>query len=479
MKPILAKTLLTLSVGMALTSVSHAAPLVPESGDTGMFYYQMGGGDTVPYPATLDTQTIPLSVNANVGLGYNCGVFNPTLSISNAINGIQNSAMNIEQSVISNATSAIYNMPMYILARANHTIYDLMTNQFFSAQTDLSASTGSCQAMQAQIGNGQNPYTDWATVAMGDDWKKHMSMAFGQSQSSYQSGMLGDSNNSDINVVKQTVAEDNGDNGVPWIHGASQSGGGNNAGGQNQPAIEVVHDAVVAGYNVLLQSNRQYDDQSAPGATPQDTYLVGIWSNPEIAATWVVNVVGDEEITTYAGGPKQSTPGVGLLSDVYQQTVTVQQDLVNLISGATPITIENLQAVASPSMVLNQAAIQAFQQLDGVSQAIYVHKLAEAIAAEQIAEQVRLAKQLLMVGESVPQIYGNKAAKTDIASAIKKLDDYRNNMTFNNGQVFGAASEVVQAVMSMTNSQANAATQIQPSNNPGAPLTDGAMPKGE
>ncbi len=472
MKSIVKKTLSGVGVSIALICVSYAGPLVPASGDNGLFYYQLGGGDTVPYPASLDTQTIPLSVNANVGLGYNCGVFNPTLSIANSLNGIKNSAMNIQQSIISNATSAIYSMPLYILARANHTIYDLLTNQFFNAQTDLSASTGSCQAMQSQIANGQNPYTDWATIAMGDDWKQHMSSAFGSNK---LSAGYGDSNNSDINVVKDAVAEDNGDNGVPWIHGASQSGGGSNAGGQGQPAIEVIHDTAVAGYNVLLQSGRQYDDTSAPGSTSENSYLLSVWNSPAAAADWVVNVVGDEEITTYAGGPKQSTPGVGLLSDVYQKTVTLQQDLVNLINGTTPITIQNLQAVASPSMVLNQAAIQAFQQLDGVDQAIYVHKLAEAIAAEQVAEEVRLGKQLLLSGESVPQIYGNKAAKTDITNALKKLDDYRSNLTFN-GQPFGTASEVVEAVMNMTNARATAAAQIQPSNAAGAVLTDGALP---
>ena len=463
---------LALAVLCALPMVSMAdnAPLVPSSGQAGVFYYELGGGNDSPMPAFLDTNTIPLTVGGNTGLGYNCGVFNPKLSIENAINGIKNSAMNMEQSVINNATGAIYDMPLYLIARANHTAYDMLTNQFFNAQTQLQVSTKSCQVMQAEMARGQNPYTNWATIAMGNDWQKHMSLSF-------SARSLGDSGGQDINEVKQEVAQDNGKNGVPWIHGANASGGGSNAGGEGQPTIQVIHDAVVAGYNVLLQSGRNYDDESAPGKTPQNAYLVQTWASPADAAKWIVNVVGDQEITTYPGGAKRSTPGVGLLPDVYEQTQIVQKQLVNLIDGSTSITVANLQALASPSMVLNKQAVQAFQKLDSVDQTIYVHKLAQAISAERVAEKVRLAKQLFMVGMSVPAIFSNKAAKTDINNAIKKLDDYRNSMTFGNGKIFGSAAKVVQAVMAQTSAAAQQSATIQPSANPGLPLENGAIAK--
>lgn len=467
------KSLLTLALMAALPSAALAdsnGPIVPSNGKMGAFYYQLGGGNDVPMPAFLDTNTVPLSVGGNMGLGYNCGVFNPKLSIENAINGIKNSAINMEQSIINNATGAIYDMPLYIIARANHTAYDILTNQFFNAQTQLQVSTKSCQVMQQEMANGQNPYSNWASIAMGDDWEKHMSMAFSSSR-------LGASGNQDINEVKQEVAQDNGKNGVPWVFGAGPGSGGSNAGGEGQQPIQVVHDTVIAGYNVLLQSGRNYDDQSAPGKTTKNAYLVDTWSSPTDAATWVINVVGDQEITTYAGGPKKSTPGVGLLPDVYEQTETVQKQLVNLVDGSTSITIQNLQALASPSMVLNKQAIEAFQKLTPVDQTIYVHKLAQAIAAERIAEKVRIAKQLLTQGEHVPEIYGNKAARSEVNSAIAALTDDRNSMTFNNGHIFGSAAQVVEAVMSMTEANAQASAGIQPNATPGEPLDNGAIKK--
>ena len=86
------KIIMALGMCGVMPCVTHAEtndPMVPNSGKMGAFYYQLGGGSNVPMPAFLDTQAVPLSVGGNVGLGYICGVFNPQLSIENAINGIK------------------------------------------------------------------------------------------------------------------------------------------------------------------------------------------------------------------------------------------------------------------------------------------------------------------------------------------------------------------------------------------------------
>lgn len=89
---------------LTLPLIAHA-DLIPTDNNT--FYYKMGGGQDIPVPAYSGAASVPLHVDANVGLGYDCGLFNPKLSITNSLNAIENSFQNIEQGVVQNATAAI------------------------------------------------------------------------------------------------------------------------------------------------------------------------------------------------------------------------------------------------------------------------------------------------------------------------------------------------------------------------------------
>lgn len=85
----------------------------------------MGGGQDVPVAAYSGTTSIPLHVDGDVGLGYNCGLFNPKLSITNSLNAVESSFQNVEQSIVQNATAAIAEFPMYAVARADPDLYNL------------------------------------------------------------------------------------------------------------------------------------------------------------------------------------------------------------------------------------------------------------------------------------------------------------------------------------------------------------------
>lgn len=91
--------------------VNAHADLIPTNNNH--FYYKMGGGQSVATPAFNGAQSVPLRVGGDIGLGYNCGLFNPKLSITNSLNANQNSFQNIQQSVVNNATGAITQFPMY------------------------------------------------------------------------------------------------------------------------------------------------------------------------------------------------------------------------------------------------------------------------------------------------------------------------------------------------------------------------------
>jgi integrating conjugative element protein (TIGR03755 family) len=451
--------------------LSHAS-LIPTGNNP--FYYRLGGGLDIPKPANQSTTTIPLHVDSNVGLGYNCGVFDPNLSITNSLNDIAGSFQNVEEGVVQNATSAIAEFPLYAIARADPNLYNLLNNALLGARKDFELSTKSCEVMQSEIGRGQNPYTDWGSLSMGNDWKYHMSLANNQNLSLVSDTNLSGSDfntvNGDINQVSKEVAKDNGANGVPWIHGI-------NAGGVGQPVILVIHDTAVAGYNVILQSSRAYDDVSVPPQTNANDHLTSTWTNPALAANWIVNVLGDEEITTFANGAKESTPGMGLLPANQKLTASISEKLQNLISGQTPVTIENLKAVSAPGVMINAAVISAIKQKEPVTQAIIVNKLAQEIATAKIIDKALLAREILEEGSQVPAIYINTAAQHLIHQAISRLDDAMNNLLFNVKVRKELVSNTVTQLLENTQGEAISDSLIQSSSKTKSILQNGAVKK--
>jgi integrating conjugative element protein (TIGR03755 family) len=458
------------STSYLVSPLAHAE-LIP-TGDSS-FYYQMGGGQPIPVPAYNGAASVPLHVDGDVGLGYDCGVFNPKLTIINSINGIKNGFQSLEQQALNNAKGAVMELPMYAIARADPSLYDLLNNALMGAREDLTASTKSCQTMQNQIAQGQNPYIDWATLSAGNDWQYHMNLA---SLATASAAGDSDNNNADINQVSAQVAQDNGTTGVPWVQGINTGKNGLYAGGQGQPPIKVIYDTSVAGYNVALQSNRNYDDTSAPAKTDANAHLVNTWANPTLAAQWITNVLGDEIITTYNSGNKQSSPGVGLLPSNQTLTQTVMQNLQNLVSGQSQLTLENLKAVSAPGVMINNSVIAAIKTKSPVTQAILIQKLSQEVATAKIIDEALLAKQLLEEGSQVPPIYSNKPAQKAIDDAIRRLDQAINNFLFNVNVRKQLVSDTVSQLLENTQVQAIQHSTVQASSPPATPLSQGALP---
>lgn len=443
--------------------------LVP--GDTNGLYYRIGGGDVTPLPYAPNDDDIDLNVNGNVGLGYNCGVFNPEMSIVDSLNGIGASFEHMISDVISSAKGALMELPAYEIAKNMPNLYKLVQDGIGNGRSDFNLSTKSCQQMASQIASGKNPYNDWLQASLGDDWKYHMSLS---STQAVKSGLLGASSD-DINQVKSKVSKDNGKHGVPWVRGVSQNGE-KYAGGQSQPTIMLTYDTAVAGYNVLADKTRDYDDTSAPVKTDSNARLVNTFSDPKIAGQWVAKVVGEQEITTYANGKKESIPGIGLLNDVQTQASSIKQKIVDLVDGNESITLHRLKAISPPKVMLNSAVIQMLRkQSNTLMQAIYVNKIAEEVATARIIDKAKLGLQLLEVGSQVPSIYSNDAAQRGLKEEITRLQqaitDLRNNPKDNEEFV----GSTISALMGATAQQEAMSAAIRPSEDTPANMQNGAI----
>tara|TARA_R110000823_G_scaffold221616_1_gene350103 strand:- start:2239 stop:3579 length:1341 start_codon:yes stop_codon:yes gene_type:complete len=390
-----------LLIALAVTIVpdSYAAQAPTEDG---LWYYEIGGAEPVSVPANPAVVSTTLGGSAQLGLGYSCGKFDPVAAVTNTLNDIGSGVDNMMNAMTAAATSAIASLPALILQRANPGLYDLFQNALIKAEETMQLATKSCEQMEAEIAQGKNPYADLITLSKGNDWKVQMGIG-----------------GNDAVTAKDTVESSNGDNGVPWI--------GGQAGGAGQPVLEFTGDIVEAGYNINM--NRAVTD-TIPVPAASATRLSEIWGSPAEARDWTVDVVGENIVTTCDTCRKDSIPGTGLLPKLYQESATVTTEIQNLVSGATPLTLTNLDQITAPGVAITRQVIEAIREMPASEQSLIMGRLVSEISTARTVEKALYARRLLLSGRQVPEVYATEVAREHADNSIAELDKEIENLLF-------------------------------------------------
>lgn len=453
--------ILLLISGLVSFRLSFASDTVPLGNTNNMLYYKIGGGDNYVLPPLQDTKSINLGASSDLGSGYSCGAFNPLVSIKNTFNNLKNSADNIQNSVIQNVTGSIAEIPMYAIAQADPDLYNLLNNTLLGAHQQLDVTTKACQTVKQEIGQGKNPYKDWAMLAVGNQWKKHLSLTADGEE--------------DVNEAKTQIETHPGDDGVPWVQG-NKTSDGTYAGGVGQPSIHVIADTTQAGYNALLNHDLNSNDPA-----PANTQLATDFATPQEAQAWITNVVGDQVVTTCTTDPscqkaQAGTAGRGLLPWITTCTSSTQSDcvdnirthLTDLVTGAAPLTKENLNAVSASGVMISPEVITAIRSMDKTQQGIVVNKLAQEAATQRIMDKAFIARNILQTGAQVPVIAANHPAQTVIQQSINALDKDIQSLSFE--------SQIRKQMMSNTLSEVLAMQQSNQQSAIAMPKTTSAQP---
>lgn len=383
-------------------SASHSVNAAQGPTEDGLWYYEIGGAEPVSVPANPSVVSVTLSGSAQLGLGYSCGKFDPVAAVTNTLNDIGAGVDNMMNAMTAAATSAIAALPALILQRANPGLYDLFQNALIKAEETMQLATKSCEQMEAEIAKGKNPYADLITLSKGNDWKVQMGVG-----------------GNDAVTAKTTVESSNGDNGVPWI--------GGQAGGSGQPVLEFTGDLVEAGYNINM--NRAVTDAS-PVPAASSTRLSEIWPSPDDARDWTVDVVGENIVTTCDTCRKDSIPGTGLLPKLYQESATVTTEIQNLVSGATPLTLTNLDQITAPGVAITRQVIEAIREMPASEQSLIMGRLVSEISTARTVEKALYARRLLLSGRQVPEVYATEVAREHADTSIAELDKEIENLLF-------------------------------------------------
>ena len=389
-----------LLIGLLGLNSAHAVTKGPT--EESFWYYEIGGAAPVSVPANPSVVSMTLGGSAQLGLGYSCGKFDPVAAVTNTLNDIGAGVDNMMNAMTAAASAAIAALPALILQRANPGLYDLFQNALLQAEETMQLATKSCEQMEAEIAKGKNPYADLITLSKGNDWKVQMGIG-----------------GNDVVTAKTAVEASNGDSGIPWV--------GGQAGGAGQPLLEFTGDIVRAGYNINM--NRPITTVG-PVPPASASRLTEIWATPVDARDWVVDVVGENIVTTCDTCRKESIPGTGLLPKLHQEATAIILELQNLVSGATPLTLVNLDQVTAPGVAITRQVIEAIREMPAAEQPLIMGRLVSEISIARTVEKALYARRLLLSGRQVPEVYATEVAREHADSAITELDKEIENLLF-------------------------------------------------
>jgi integrating conjugative element protein (TIGR03755 family) len=395
----LACTVTVAGVAWAQTRINPSGVSVNGSVIGDDVLYSIGGGRAVSMGGAGNMQSI------GVGVGWNsnliCGNMSITATLQNQLNGITNGFQSIMSTVIQNATSAVASLPALIIQRANPGLYNLLTNGVLQARLDFDRSKMTCRAIANRMADMAGGQASWDQLAEGMSLRDSVS-----------------ANNDAVSSIEQ--AESNrGNNGVPWV-------GGNNAGGSGQGSIKVVGDVTSAGYN-LLNGRSVSDTSSIPRPSCGNRLTCQTWSSPGAAAAWATRVLGEREQRTCENCTKtQTTPGVGLTPVIQDEYETKLQALQDLVTGAKPTTVANLEAASRNSLPITRGVIEALR--DEPDQDLLGKRLASEAALSSVLEKALLLQRTLLTGKKEPNVAANELAVKAVDQENGTLEQEINNL---------------------------------------------------
>nr|WP_270955566.1 integrating conjugative element protein [Burkholderia pseudomallei] len=382
-------------------AVGQSQPTIGTSGSVlgDDVLYTIGGGSAVAMGSSADMQSI------GVGLGWNnnliCGNLSLSTTLQNQLNGVTQGFQTIMSQVIQNATSAVASLPALIIQRADPGLYNLLTNGILQARLDFDRSKATCRAMADKMADLAGGAMGWGQIAQGQALKTAVG------------------GNTDAVAVTEQAESQRGNDGVPWV-------GGGSAGGARQTSIKVVGDVTRAGYNLL--NGRSVTDTSPidPG-TCGKRLTCATWSSPDAAAKWATRVLGEQEARTCDDCTSaQTTPGVGLTPLIQEEYDTKLQALQDLVTGAKPTTLANLEAAGSDALPVTRGVVEALR--DEPDQLLLMQRLASEVALSSILEKALLLQRTLLTGSQEPNVAVTRIAEQAISRDNATLEQEINNL---------------------------------------------------
>src|SRR5690606_23702622 len=154
-------------LALILPQAVLASSLLPNESD---YYYKLGGSSNLYVPPVSNDQTITIGGNVDGRLGFPCTGFNPVLSITNTLQYMKYSAMNIPGGVIDNLKGSVAGFPMYKLQQSMPALYNVLQNTASNAMNEFTVKVKDCQDVKKTLEEGQSPIESMLSVSDSQGW---------------------------------------------------------------------------------------------------------------------------------------------------------------------------------------------------------------------------------------------------------------------------------------------------------------------
>lgn len=398
--------------------------LIPSNSST---YYRIGGASDLLIPPVSSVKRIKLGANINGSLMPSCSSFNPTITLKNSLNNINDSFNGLPSDIIVGLTAAVQGFALAKIQQTMPDTFDLLQNQSLFAGNEFQLKQASCFQIQNQVANGQSPLDGLFELSDSQGWIDASLRAI---------------RGTDVDVVKEEkkITQHREEYGVPWIHRNTTY-----SGGKNQVPIKVISDVVIAGYNLIAYDGKKVildSIQGPPANSPAN--FVRFWPNPKVAATWATKVLGDVsfskdkkssdashiQVGVGLAAMLQSCPEIGKSANTCPEAVASY--IWEIIDGKRPLNATNLEALNSGGMAVSFEVMDAIMHLPRVDQVVVVSKLAEDLAIQNLIEEAIALRRILHAGFQIQEVQNLKPIRETIKDTIALLDKEIESLAFEN-----------------------------------------------
>ncbi len=169
-------------------------------------------------------------------------------------------------------------------------------------------------------------------------------------------------------------------------------------------------------------------------------------------------------------------PYADLMPKLHQESRTLSADLRNLVSGATPLTLANLEEVTAPGTAISRQVIEAIRDMPTSEQGLIMTRLVAEIGTARTVEKALYARRLLLTGRQVPEVYATEVAREHAQRSIEELDREIDSLLFETRVRKEVVSDTVVTLLKRAAARRNASMSV-PQTSPidPRPLTNGRV----
>ena len=363
-------------------AAAAAAPPLPTSEELGL-YYTLGGARAVP-PSPGDTLRVKLLPDFQVGGGYSCGKFDFRHQVQDILGRLEEQLLTLKAL----PKQYLLALPGGLFCRAFPGACQLMQYYTVRAGEAFKVALRSCEELEQSIAGG-GPAAPWKQVAKSVEWSRRAA--------------------EEGNVVQaRAAAEEAGEEGLAWV-------GGRRAGGAGQALIRPVYDSGRAGWCLLGRAAADCEEAA------RDTPARRLFGTPEAVGAWLVDVVGEQAISTAAGTASPTIAGHGLLPLIEAERARIRARLDEMLR-TDPVQLEeaDLAAVSSRNLVMHREVIDGLQAKPDARWR--VERLASELATARVVEKAFVARAALLAGRQEPHVAALGPARAALDGAFARLN---------------------------------------------------------